>query len=546
MDDDRYSRWYRHGFYRAESVAEALLRASRQSPATPFRFYVDGQVQETTVGALCAQGRSAAAALQDSGVRVGDVMAIQLPSRPETAVLYVAAFHAGASVLPIVHTYGPAEVDFILADSRARWLAIPDAWRGVDYLGRCAQMPAAQALRGILVLEGRGGTAATIRRAARRTQGDEREGRAPRTISLDDLLASNLPDRAPPPQRADDDCVLLYTSGTTSRPKGVRHTHNTIRSEWEIPFLANAGPYLTPFPAGHIAGFNFMLRPMVCRVPMVFMDRWDADAAAELAQRYRVTQSGGTPYFMTSLLEAAERGCRDLSSIVAYSLGATGVTPEHVRRTDELGWRGGRSYGMTEHSTITRTDPEMPFERRAFTDGRLQPGTEMRVVDDGGGDLPPGSEGELLVRGPETFVGYTDAEATRMAFVGDGWFRTGDVGTCDAEGFVTITDRRKDIIIRGGEKIASREIEELLARHPAIADVAAVAMPDTRLGEKVGVYVVTRAGQSIDREALERHCLEAGLARFKVPEHLHVVNELPRNAAGKVRKDELRRRARES
>jgi acyl-CoA synthetase (AMP-forming)/AMP-acid ligase II len=342
-------------------------------------------------------------------------------------------------------------------------------------------------------------------------------------------------------QGADSRCVLLYTSGTTAKPKGVQHSHNTIRSEWEIPFLPNDGPFLNPFPAGHIAGFNFMLRPIVCGVPMVYLDRWDPAIAAQLVERFRVTQSGGTPYFMHSLVEAARRDGRDLGSICAYSLGATGVTPELVRYADSLGWGAGRSYGLTEHSTVTRCDPSMPFEKRAFTDGVLQPATSVRIVDEQGNECPLGRDGEVLTFGPELFMGYTDDALNREAFTPDGWFRTGDLGRLDADGYLTITDRIKDIIIRGGENISSREVEEALLRHPGVQQVAVIGMPDERYGECVCAVIVPQEPNAAPPlEALVQHCLDAGLARFKVPARCHALSALPMTASGKVRKRELR------
>ncbi len=513
-------RWYQRGYYRDETLSAALKRAARDHGDTAFRFHTATGLRDTTVGEICADAQRLAGALGAVGLRRGEVMALQLPTCYETAVLYVAALHVGATLLPIVHTYGPAELDFILKDSHAQWLAISGVWHGIDYRERCARTPAVNGLRGVIVT------------------GDHAMPGSFAWRELEERAAQAAPPE-PPVQHADERCVLLYTSGTTARPKGVVHSHNTIRSEWEIPFFANRGPFLNPFPAGHIAGFNFMLRPMLCAVPMVFMDRFDPDVAAELVERYAVTQSGGTPYFLQTLLEAADRGRRDLSSIRAYGLGATGVTPEHVRLTDQLGWRGGRSYGLTEHSTVSCTYPDMPFSKRAYTDGRLQPGTEVRIVDEAGAAVSVGGEGEILTRGPELFLGYTDPDLTRETFDGD-WFRTGDIGRCDAEGFLTITDRKKDIIIRGGENISSREVEEMLLRHPDVRDVATVAMPDARLGEKVCAFVVPRGGHVLDLDSLSRHCLAGGLARFKVPERLELVAELPRNAAGKVRKDQLR------
>jgi acyl-CoA synthetase len=512
-------RWYQEGYYRRETLSEALRTAATQHPDTRFCFHSDAGVIETTTAEICAEGWLIAGALYSMGVRPGDVLAMQLPSWRETAVLYAAGIHAGATILPVVHTFGPAELDFILRQSGAKWLAVPDRWRGVDYLERCARSKAAEGLAGIVVVG---------------------ENRPPRGVTWSDLRRLGTTEFPRPRQDADELCVLMYTSGTTADPKGVRHTHNTIRSEWEIPFLANSGPYLNPFPAGHIAGFNFMLRPMICGVPMVFLERWEPHTAAELVERYRVTQTGGTPYFLLTLLEAARRDGRDLSSIESYSLGATGVTPDHVRLTDTMGWSGGRSYGLTEHSTVTRTHPTMSFERRALTDGRVQPGTEIRVVDENGLDVVRGGEGEILTRGPELFAGYTDAALDLQAFIPGGWFRTGDIGRCDAEGYLTITDRKKDIIIRGGENISSREVEEVLERHAAVVEAAAVSMPDARLGEKVCIYVVARPGLEFTFETMAEHCRGAGLARHKTPERLVLVSELPRNPAGKVRKEQLR------
>ena len=522
LENDRAGlreRWYREGFYRRETLSQALQTAAAKHPRTRFCFHSEAGVVETTTAEICAEAWLLAGALYTFGVRAGDVLAIQLPSWRETAVLYVAAIHAGATILPVVHTYGPAELDFILRQSGAKWLVVPDRWRNVDYLERCARTKAAENLSGIIVVG---------------------ESTPPRGVTWSDLRRLGTPEFPRPQQDPDALCVLLYTSGTTSDPKGVRHTHNTIRSEWEIPFLADSGPYLNPFPAGHIAGFNFMLRPMICAVPVVFLERWEPHAAAELIERYRVTQTGGTPYFLLTLMEAGQSDGRDLSSIKSYSLGATGVTNDHVRLTDKMGWSGGRSYGLTEHSTVTRTHPTMSFEQRANTDGKVQPGTEIRIVDENGFDLPAGEEGEILTRGPELFVGYTDSALDLQAFLPGGWFRTGDIGRCDPEEYLTITDRKKDIIIRGGENISSREVEGALERHPAVAEAAAVAMPDPLLGEKVCAYVVIRSGLDFTFETMTNHCHSIGLARHKTPERLILVPELPRNPAGKIRKEQLR------
>jgi acyl-CoA synthetase len=515
----RCALWYERGFYRNETVAAALQRAVARRPDTPLHFHTERGLRSSTAlevwetsGALCA-------ALQASGLQAGDVFAFSVPTSFECATTYVAAFRAGATVLPLVHNLGPADVQTILEDARAAWFASPARWYGQDLLERFTGVPALANVKGRIVI---GEEAPTGARTWR------------------DLLSAGQQSSPLVSHSPDTRCVLLYTSGTTARPKGVQHSHNTIRSEWEIPFLPNDGPYLNPFPAGHIAGFNFMLRPIICGVPMVYLDRWDATVAAQLVERFRVTQSGGTPYFMHSLVDAAQRGGYDLSSIRAFSLGATGVTPELVRYADRFGWGAGRSYGLTEHSTVTRCDPGMPYEKRAYTDGQLQPGTEVRIVDPDGHDLSRGEQGEILTRGPELFMGYTDSRLDADCFVGDGWFRTGDLGHLDADGYLTITDRLKDIVIRGGENISSREVENVLMQHPQVQQVAVVGLPDDRYGECVCAAIVPKESALPTLDSIVRHCREAGLASFKAPARLVVLPALPMTASGKVRKRQLR------
>jgi acyl-CoA synthetase (AMP-forming)/AMP-acid ligase II len=515
----RCSLWYERGLYRNETLAAALQRAVARRPDTPLHFHTELGLRRSTAREIWDTSGALCGALQASGLQAGDVFALSVPTSFECVTLYVAAFRAGATVLPLVHNLGAADVQTILEDARASWFASPASWYGQDLIERFAAVPAVAGVKGRIII------------------GEDAPAGA-RTWR--DLLATHSAPPALVPQDADACCVLLYTSGTTARPKGVQHSHNTIRSEWEIPFLPNEGPYLNPFPAGHIAGFNFMLRPIVCGVPMVYLDRWDATVAAQLVERFRVTQSGGTPYFMHSLIDAAQRGGYDLSSIRAFSLGATGVTPELVRYADRFGWGAGRSYGLTEHSTVTRCDPGMPYEKRAYTDGRLQPGTEVRIVNLDGRDLGRGEQGEILTRGPELFMGYTDSRLDVDCFVDDGWFRTGDLGHIDADGYLTITDRLKDIVIRGGENISSREVEDVLVRHPQVQQVAVIGLPDERYGECVCAAVVPKEAALPTLDSLLRHCCEAGLASFKTPARLVVVPALPMTASGKVRKGQLR------
>jgi len=512
-------RWCKEGWYKEETIAQALDRAARTAPDTPFWFHTETGVRTSNTGEIVAEGQRLAAAFAALGIGPGDVVAFQLPTRFETAILYVAALHAGATLLPIVHIYGPQETGFILRKARARALVIADRWRNIDYLERLSAFGSTPDLEHVIVL-------------------GERTTSGTRAYSeFQQLATQTLP---LPSQSPDDVALLLFTSGTTGEPKGVRQSHNTIVCEWSIPFFQRRGPFLNPTPAGHIQGFNFLTRPMFWGVPMVMMERWDADSAAKLVQSLRIEQSGGPPFFLMSLLEAAERGGCDISSIKLFGLGGATVTPEHVRLAARHGITSGRAYGSTEHSTVSNYNPEDSIEIRSTTDGRLLPGTAVRIVDENDSDVSVGMDGEILLQGPEQFVGYIDPSHNAEAFTQDGWFRSGDIGRLDAQGYLSITDRKKDLIIRGGENISSMEVEGILLRHPAVLEATVIATPDAKYGEKVCACVVPKPGVSLTLAEVVAHFAASGIAKQKTPEKLVILSEFPRTPSGKVRKAELR------
>jgi len=517
-------RWKAAGFHAGRSLSRALAEGVRRHPDVESVFYAQQQPRRTTNRELYAEGLRVASALSGQGLGRGDVVAVQLPTWLETAALFQGIAHVGATALPIVSIYGPSEVEFILRQSGARAFFVPARWRNTDYLARCERFAALPRLEHIVVL------------------GRDAPGRF---TAWDDLLRAAAPGFEPLDADADDVCLLMYTSGTSSAPKGVQHTHDTLLWEWGRPTYANRGLYLANLPAGHYTGYGFLMRPAILGAPMIFLDHWDAPFAAEVIERHRVKHGGGTPIFLFTLLRAAEEHGRDLSSLEAFSLAGQGMTPAMVALADAKGFPGARVYGSTEHPTVTAFDPTLSFERRAGSDGRIDEGNQVRIVDDEGRDLPPGREGEIATRGPELFVGYLDSELDRESFLPGGWFKTGDVGRLDRDGFLFVTDRKKDIIIRGGENISSVEVEEVLSRHPAVAAAAAVAMPDATYGEKVCSFVELAPGASLSLAEVAEHFAHAGVARQKTPERLEIVDQLPRNASGKVKKFELRRQLRE-
>jgi len=523
-------RWYDEGYYGAQTFPDAMAEGHRKFRDHRIVFYSESGTRELTADELYTRARGLAGALYGAGVRAGDVVAIQVPNWVEGNLMFQATMLLGAVVLPIIHIYGPAEVSYILRQSGAKLLVIPQRWRNIDYLERLGEIERPAALENVIVL-----------------------GHAPAgCIGWDAFCATATDDYPEPGVHADDLALMVFTSGTTSDPKGVLHSHNTLLAELRAAQApaqgqadGNARPVvLSPWPAGHIAGVLGILRLYFSGAESVLMDAWNADAAARLVAEYRVTSSSGTPYFINSLLDAAAAGNQDISSLATYLVGAASVPPETVERCERLGIVTFRSYGSSEHPTISAGEPAQPAGKRANTDGTLRPGVEVRIVDDAGRDVPVGEDGEILSIGPDQFLGYRQAEFNTDAFDDRGWFHTGDIGRLDTDGYLTITDRKKDIIIRGGENIASKEVEDLLVRHDSVQEAAVTAMPDERLGEKVCAFVVVKPGATLTLEDVGAHFVSLKVARQKTPERLEIVADLPRTASGKVKKFELRDRLR--
>ncbi|MWA02366.1 AMP-binding protein [Actinomadura sp. LD22] len=502
-------------------LAAALREGAARRPADLVFHGETGTIEISSPKVLERAGR-VATGLTGLGVQRGDVVAFQLTNRVENAIVHAAVLLCGAVALPIVPIYKLREVSFVLRQSGATAL--------IAFPGMAAEVLAARSdlpdLRAVIAI--RDGGAVPM---------------PPGAASWTELEASDpLPTLAPAP--ADEVAVLVYTSGTTAEPKGVQHTHRTLMAEMAtLPGVrrsADGVVYLDAFPPGHVAGLNVVLRALIHGLSTVFMERWNAEVALDLIHRHGVTSSAGVPFHLAALLDAAANTGRGTGTLRDYLVGAASVPPVLVERVQRAGVAAYRSYGSSEHPTISSGTPDDPLAKRAHTDGRPMPGNEVRIVDAQGHDVPPGRDGEILSRGPELFPGYRDEALNTTTFARDGWLRTGDVGRLDEDGYLTVTDRLKDIIVRGGEKISSKEVEDLLAAHPSVAEAVAVAEPDERYGERVCAFTVLHPGASLDLDAVRAHFAAAGAARQKTPERLIVVDTLPRTAAGKVRKTELR------
>ncbi|WP_240355360.1 class I adenylate-forming enzyme family protein [Mycobacterium bourgelatii] len=482
----------------------------------------DVRCDSASLGDLVDESCRVAAGLAALGVRPGDVVAVQLPNWRECFTAHAAIWLCGAVVLPIVPSYGPAELEFITRRAQARAVILARTAGKRDAAPALAALAPVPGLDHFVLV------------------GDPLPG----TVDYAELADSVATDFDPvTPADPRDRCLLVYTSGTTAEPKGVQHSHASLlgemRSMDELRSARANLTTLTVFPSGHIAGTLGILR-LFCRAgTTIALDSWNAERAARLIARHSVGVSAGAPIHLNGILDVAERDGLDLSSLSEYVTGAAGVAGTLIRRAARFGVGAFRCYGSSEHPTISSGRPEDPLDKRADTDGRITPGTAIRIVGDDGADVATGVAGEILTRGPELFCGYTDHRHNRDSML-DGWFRTGDVGRLDADGYLTITDRKKDIIVRGGENISSKEVEDVLSSHPAIAEAAAVGAVDEVYGERVCVFVVVNAGQRFEVADAARHFRECGLARHKTPERVVVVPELPRTASGKVQKHVLR------
>lgn len=472
-----------------------------------------------------------AGALRAAGIEPGDVVAFQLPNWREAVVAFYALAIGGFVLVPIVHIYGPREVRFILAQSGARAYVSADAFGHVDYVAIVdgasdAELPA-------LALHVVVGGAPPAARAGIRRVGWE-------------IVGSAQPIAAPTPADPDDVCVIAYTSGTTSEPKGVMHTHRTLLAEVDHirGWITPGAPNLMGSPVTHATGMlGAVLAPVTLGEPVHLVDRWDPTRVLEIMLEADIGAGTGASVFLASLVDHPD------------------FTPEHARRVRRVGLGGApvpvalgeraaargitvmRAYGSTEHPSVTGSTFTDPAERRHATDGRPMPGVEIRLLDETGVPVAAGDPGEIWSRGPDLCAGYTDPALTVRAFDDDGWYRTGDMGVLDDDGFLTITDRLNDVIIRGGENISAAEVEEVVAAMVGVAEVAVVAVPDARLGEHAAAVIrLAPDATTVTLDDVTAHVEASGLARQKWPEELYVVDEFPRTATGKIRKVDLRAR----
>jgi cyclohexanecarboxylate-CoA ligase len=462
------------------------------------------------------------------GVGKGDVVSFQLPNWLEAVVVHHATVRLGAVSNPIVPIYRAREVGFILRQARSRVFVVPDVFRGFDYRELVSEIrPGLPDLAHVLVVG---------------TPGDGMEA-----------FADAFDEPAQPEgvsRQSEDVVLLLYTSGTEANPKGVLHSHDTLIYECnsivDLYSVTDADRVLMSSPVTHITGVLYGLQlPFIVGSGVVLQDIWDVATALDLIERERCSFTIGATPFLHGLVHAPDLAERDISSMRVFGCGGADVPPALIRAAGErAGMTASRLYGSTECPTVTGTPVGERLDRHADTDGRSIGATEMRIVDESGAELGPGERGHLLVRGPDLCLGYLDASLNQDAFTEDGWFRTGDMAVRDDEGYLRIAGRAKDVIVRGGENLSAKEIEDLLFEHPDVEEVAVVGYPDEILGERACAIVVTAA--DLQLEDLVDFLRERRVANQKLPEKLRVVDALPKTASGKVQKFRLRDQLRAS
>ena len=519
--------------YRNTTLARAAQQLSQDCPEDIAVRFDDGS--SMSYGEAWASGAALASGLLARGINPGDTLSFQLPNSRYAVIVMLAAAIGGFVINPIVPIYRNKEVRYILRHAATRVLFIPAELRGFNYVAMMEQLlDDCPDLRRVIYL-------------------GEPQPLAGSFESFDQVLESGKKQPAEPAAvHPDDTKILLYTSGTTGDPKQVRHSHNTLTAALDNSVngwcLSHQDLMLMPSPVTHITGYvNGMEMPFLTPVKTLLMSQWNANDAIKLIEAYGATVCVSATPFLKELVDTCQQQGKTLPGFRLFACGGASVPSALIYSAwDTLkDCRAVRVYGSTEVPLVTVGFLEAEERTLAAeTDGRVT-NYDVIIVDEHGNDVGLDTDGEILARGPAMMLGYSDDQQNLDAFSPSGYFRTGDIGRLSASGALIISDRKKDIIIRGGENIAAREIEEILLRSKAILEIAVVAVPHERLGEGIGACIVAEAGYQVDMKYLQELLADSGLAKQKWPQHLELLTALPKTASGKVQKDKLRQGLRE-
>ena len=521
------------GFWPDQIVTDYLDRQIAEAPdkiAVIDSNSLTNTTNRISYGALGKLVDRIAVGLAELGVEKNDVVSCQLPNWWQFTALHLACARIGAVTNPMMPIFRERELSFMLGLAESKVLVIPRAFRGFDYPAMVRNIRSGLPdLKHVLVIDGTGED--SFEKTLLDTPWEEKRDKT-------DLFAR----RQPSP---DDVIQLMYTSGTTGEPKGVMHTSNTIMSNLllcaQCLELKRSDVILMASPMAHQTGFMYGLAmPIVLGTTAVLQDVWEPKRAAKLIGDEDVTFTMASTPFLSDLTETVAQDQQGLPSLRIFLVAGAPIPRALVERARQtLGTHIVSAWGMTENGLVTTTRLDDPEEKAINTDGRPLPGMEVRVVDRENKPLPGGREGMLKARTCSTFVGYLKRPEWYIHDA-EGWFDTGDLARIDGDGYIRLTGRSKDIIIRGGENIPVVEVEGLLFRHPDIQDVAIVGMPDARLGERACVFIVPKPRRKISLSEITDFLEEHSLAKQYLPERLETVDELPRTPSGKVQKFKLR------
>jgi len=536
LDANDAARFRARGWWRDDTIVDDLRRAAERRPGHPAVVaHRDGSVRVIDYAELLTLTDRFAGALLELGVRPGDIVTIEMPNWWQLPVLYLACARIGAVVNPVQPIMRSRELGFILERTESRVCIVPDAWRGFSYAGMLAGLTESVPTLEHCVVIGDAG----IHRGVDFEHHFEREPWETRhpAAELDALAPA-----------ADDVAQVMFTSGTTGEPKGAVHTHNTLFAAMRCEphaLALDAGDVIhMGSPMTHQAGFLYChFMPVHLGATAVFQDVWDARVMLDLVEARGITMAmGATPFLLDAI--AAQRALRrDVRSLRLFVCGGTSI-PSHLvqEAADVLGAELVALWGMTENGGVTLTWAGDPPELVADSDGRTVPWMEARIVDGEGRPCEGPQVGRLLVRGASQCLGYFKRPDLYAASLeAEGWFDTGDLARSDGHGGIRIAGRSKDLVIRGGENVPVAEVESLLYTHPRVREVAVVAYPDERLGERA-CAVVAPEGEPPTLAELQRHLEGLGMAKSFWPERLEIVDELPKTPSGKIQKFVLRQR----
>ncbi|WP_438355136.1 medium-chain fatty-acid--CoA ligase [Escherichia coli] len=527
FNEQRRAAYRQQGLWGDASLADYWQQTARAMPDKIA--VVDNHGATYTYSALDHAASCLANWMLAKGIESGDRIAFQLPGWCEFTVIYLACLKIGAVSVPLLPSWREAELVWVLNKCQAKMFFAPTLFkqtRPVDLiLPLQNQLPQLQQIVGVDKL-------------------------APVTssLSLSQILADNTPLTTAITVHGDELAAVLFTSGTEGLPKGVMLTHNNILAS-ERAYCARLNltwqdVFMMPAPLGHATGFlHGVTAPFLIGARSVLLDIFTPDACLALLEQQRCTCMLGATPFVYDLLNLLEKQPADLSALRFFLCGGTTIPKKVARECQQRGIKLLSVYGSTESSPHAVVNLDDPLSRFMHTDGYAAAGVEIKVVDNARKTLPPGCEGEEASRGPNVFMGYFDEpELTARALDEEGWYYSGDLCRMDEAGYIKITGRKKDIIVRGGENISSREVEDILLQHPKIHDACVVAMPDERLGERSCAYVVLKAPHhSLSLEDVVAFFSRKRVAKYKYPEHIVVIEKLPRTASGKIQKFLLRK-----